>query len=531
LFLKIKNARILRRQTIIEATIIISIIALLSKVVGYARDILSAKYFGTSYQVDAFVVASIIPTMILGLFSGGMQAIVIRMYAEKKLKNVDKARVFVNQIFFVFSIILGIITVLLVILSKFSVKLVAFGFTGDRLTLASTFTKYLAIFGYLNIMVGFFTGIFQVEKQFFYPALSGLIANMLVPFSIFIFTPLVGIQSKVIGQDFFGLAYFMLLYLFLLRRWGFFKSFDLKAIDWRDIGEFTRLMFPAIIVSSMSVIYQITDKTVASFLPAGAIAALDFAQTVYLIPYGLIAASVAVSVYPSLSSYAVKEDDKGYVALFRKSIFSLSYVMAPISAVFAVYSNVIVKILFQRGAFDAHSTAITAACVSMYSLGLFGIALADIFRRVFFSFKDIKTPMNISIVSAVLNLIFDIILAKYMGASGIALATTIVTFASLLLYIFYFRNKRYVKGFDGRAVYIEVVKITIASIVVGVVSILLKPFIPLNLSLIELIERFSIVLFALAAFYIALTALLRAVSFSLLLPTMRKLTKKGLRNK
>ncbi|MGC9125401.1 MAG: murein biosynthesis integral membrane protein MurJ [Caldisericaceae bacterium] len=515
MFSKIRNARILRKQTITEATIIISVIALLSKVVGYARDVLSAKYFGTSYQVDAFVVASLIPTMVLGLFSGGMQAIAIRMYAEKKEQGFDKARVFINQIFFVFSVVLLVITALLVIFSRFSVKLVAFGFTGDRLALASSFTKYLAIFGYLNIMVGFFTGVFQVEKQFFYPALIGLLANVSVPFSIWLFSPSIGIYSKVVGQDAFGLLYFMPLYLFLAIRWGFFKRFDVRKINWADIGEFTRLMLPAIVISGMSVIYQITDKTVASFLPAGAIAGLDFAQTVYMIPYGLLAASVAVSVYPSLSSYAVQENNEGYVGLLNKSIFSLSYIMAPISAVFTVYSTVIVKILFQRGAFDANSTAITSACVSMYSLGLFGISLADIYRRVFFSFKDIRTPMNISIISAALNLIFDIVLAKYMGASGIALATTIVTFASLFFYIIYFRRKRYVKGFRGRIIYIEIIKIAIASIAVGFAALLLKRFIPLNLNLIPLVERFSLIVIVLAIFYILLTALLKTVSFKL----------------
>jgi putative peptidoglycan lipid II flippase len=526
LFSKIKNARILRRQTITEATVIISVIALLSKVVGYARDVLSAKYFGTSYQVDAFVVASLIPTMVLGLFSGGMQAIAIRMYAEKKEESFDKARVFINQIFFVFSVILLFITLVLIIFSKFSVKLVAFGFTGERLALASSFTKYLAIFGYLNIMVGFFTGVFQVEKQFFYPAFIGLLANLSVPFSIWLFSPSIGIYSKVVGQDVFGLLYFMPLYLFLAIRWGFFKRFNIRKIDWVDIGEFTRLMLPAIIISGMSVIYQITDKTVASFLPAGAIAALDFAQTVYMIPYGLLAASVAVSVYPSLSSYAVKEDNENYTALFNKSIFSLSYIMAPISAVFTVYSDVIVRVLFQRGAFNATSTAITSACVSMYSLGLFGIALADIYRRVFFSFKDTKIPMNISIISAVLNLIFDIILAKYMGASGIALATTIVTFASLFFYILYFRKKRYVKGFRGRIIYIEIIKIVTASVAVGIVSLLVKRFIPLNLNLISLIERFSIILILLSGLYIALTALLKTVSFGLLVSFSSKMIKR-----
>ncbi len=517
MFSKISKARVLRKQTITEATIIISVIAFLSKIVGYLRDALTANYFGTSYQVDAFVVASRIPTMILGLFSGGMQAIVIRMYAEKKASDSEKAKIFVNQIFFVFSVILLVVTILIVILSTFSVKLVAWGFSGKSLALASEFLKLLAILGYLNIMVGFFTGLFQAEKQFLYPAFIGLIANMFVPLSILIFTPSVGIRSEVIGHDLFGFAYFIFLYLFLVHRWEFFKKFNIKHIDWKDITEFTRLMFPAIIVSSMSVIYQITDTTVASFLPLGSIAILGYAQTIFTIPYSLLAASIAVSVYPSLSSYAVSKDNNGYVGLFKKSIYSLSYLMAPISVVFTVLSTIIVRILFQRGAFDAHSTAVTASCVSMYSLGLFAIAIADIFRRVFFSFKDTKTPMNISIASAVLNLIFDIILAKYMGVSGIALATTIVTFSSLTQYVLYFKKKRYVTGLGVRKIYAEIAKIIFASIVISLLAFFSKHWLPSNLGTVELLYRFGMVSFVLGIIYIGITWILKTESFSIVL--------------
>jgi len=162
----------LSRQTITEAAIITAVLAFLSKVVGYVRDMLTAKYFGTSMQMDAFEVALIIPNMILGLFAAGLQTIIVRMYSEKKEESMEKGKVFVNQLFFIYSIFLFIITILIIVFSPAAVKIVAAGFTSDRLNYASTFVKMLAIFGYLNVMTGFFTGVFQAEKQFFLSRVS-----------------------------------------------------------------------------------------------------------------------------------------------------------------------------------------------------------------------------------------------------------------------------------------------------------------------------------------------------------------------
>jgi len=260
----VDKQRILRKQTITEAAIITSIIAFLSKIVGYIREMLTAKYFGTSPQVDAFEVALIIPNMVLGLFASGAQAINCKTLFRKKEEG-NSGKLLVNQIFLIYSVVLMIITALLILFSPVFVKIVASGFSGERLEYASTFVKMLAIFGYLNVMTGFFTGVFQAEKQFLYPALAGLIANSVIPITLILLTPSIGIYSKVLGQDLFGFVYFSMLFSFLYFRWKFFRTYDVKNIDWVMLKEFISLMMPAMIVSGLSVLYQIIDKTIASF--------------------------------------------------------------------------------------------------------------------------------------------------------------------------------------------------------------------------------------------------------------------------
>lgn len=174
---------------------------------------LAAKYFGALAQTDVFLVATIIPSMILGLFSGGIQKVVIREYAEKKSKSIQDAKIFVNQIFFIFSVVLAVVSIFLVLFSEFFIKIVAFGFTGERIVIASRFMKFLTVFGFMNVLSGLFIGLFQIEGQFLYPAFIGLISNMLIPLSLVLLSPFMGIGSWVVGQNF--LDYFTSLQCFL----------------------------------------------------------------------------------------------------------------------------------------------------------------------------------------------------------------------------------------------------------------------------------------------------------------------------
>jgi putative peptidoglycan lipid II flippase len=515
LFSRIKEFRILKRQTITEAVIIITIITFLSKIFGYAREVLVAKYFGTSAQTDAFLVAMLIPSMILGLFSGGIQTVVIREYAEKKSKNIPEAKILVNQIFFIFSVVLAVVSLFLVLFSEFFIKIVAFGFSGERLMLASNFMKFLTPYGFMMVLSGLFTGLFQIERQFLYPAFIGLISNILVPLSLVLLSPFLGIGSWAVGQNLFGLIYFFPMFFVLKYRWKFFDIFELPKIRWKEISEFVRLMLPIILVSGIGIIYQIIDKMIASFLPTGSISALNFAQQVFLIPYGLLATSISVSVYPSFSTYAVKEDNGNYSSLFEKSLFSLAYIMIPISVLFVVFSHTIVQLLFERGAFGVSATNLTAGCVAMYSLGLSALSLNSIFHNAFFSFKDTKTPMYISLVTAGMNIVLDILLARLWGASGIALATTMVTFTALMLYALSFKKKHYVSGINSRQIYGELWKIIFASVVIGLLSFIWKGFIPQRAGFLVVLFRLGMIVVFMGVVYVALTGLLRSSGFNL----------------
>jgi putative peptidoglycan lipid II flippase len=500
-FKKIRNSRILRWQSVSEAAVMLILITFLSKIVGYLRTVLVAYYFGASAQVDAFVIAMLIPSMVLGIISRGLQTVVIPVYTEEKHKNLIKAKVFVNQIFFVNLIILAAVSVLMFLFPTVFVKIVAYGFKGQRLSLATHFMRYLTIFGLLNVFAGFFVGILQAEKQFLFPAITLLIGNALIPVSLFLFAPKIGINSWTIGEILFGTFCFSIMFLFLFYKKRFFHSFELLHIDWPKIRRLFYLLLPIIFTSGVGALYQIVDKTVASSLTSGSVAALNFAQLIYQVPISLFAAPLASSAYPTLSSLAVEKNNLGYIDVLKKSLSILMFIMLPLSVIFIVYARSIVQLLYQHGAFSSSATNLTAFAVSMYAIGIVTLSANILFQRVFFSFKDTKSPLYITIFVVIFNAAGDVILSKIWGVGGIGLATALSTIIAFFAYIFMLRKKKLVENFPYRFLIKEAFKTGFASLFVLITALLFKNYLPRNLSFLQILIHLSLVSILLVLMY------------------------------
>ncbi len=508
-FRRIKNSRILKKQSISEATLIMVIIIFLSKIIGYTREVLVAYYFGATAKTDAFLIAFLVPSMVLGLIAGGIQIVIIPLYTEKKKISLQRAHLFVNQVFLITVFFLIVLSALMYLFPTFFIKIVAYGFKGNRLSLAVYFMRYLIIFGFFNVFIGFFTGLYQAEKQFLYPALIGLIGNSFIPIMLIALTPLIGINSWTVAEIAFSTFSFFAMFIILRWKRGFFGEFALKHIDWKEMAHFANLLFPIILTSSLFTINNIVDKTVASSLSTGSIAILNFAQKIYLIPFGLLIAPLNISTYPTLSSLAASKNYKGYANLFQQSITLILFVMIPISVLFIVLSQPIIRILFQHGAFTSKDTVATAFTVSMYSIGLFMIAANDFLRRVFFSFKNTKTPLYISSVIVSINVVGDIVLSRFLGVVGIALATSTAVTIGFLVYLTVLIKMGYLTNVHLSHILIEFIKIVSVSIIIGVIAFFLKGCIN-NPKLILSMLHFTVVSIVLLICYLALTYLIHS---------------------
>lgn len=509
---RLNKTSFFKRQTVVQATIIIAVMTFASKFIGFVREILIAKYFGATGVVDAFLVATIIPTMVLGLFACGISTLIIPVYIEKKAKDPEYAKRFVNWIFLIWGLIFLFASILVLIFAPFLVKVVAVGFKEERLALAVTLTRYLMLSGYLSILTGLFTGLYHAEKQFLLPTIISFVANWVLVLSIALFTPYLGINSWTVGQTLFAIISFLSLFYVLFRRYNFFHKISFKDIEWNEIYKFAILLLPLVVSGGIETLNTIVDRTIASTLDIGSIAALNFAGRVWTIPISLLAGPIATAIFPEFSELAIgdKNTIKNYSVRLNKTIAISWYFIIPAALIFIVLSEPIVRMLFQRGAFDVKATQVTAFAVSMYSIGLFAHAANPLLGRVFYSFKNTITPVLISIATVGLNIFLNIKLGRLMGAGGIALATSLsVTFAFI---VYNLAVRRYLIPFSKR-LGIETIKIIVSSAFVGCICYLSLPLFRCNLGFLGILIRLILVGLAAGGVYLFLGYLFKVEGF------------------
>ena len=509
---------IFKKQTVAEATILITVFIFLSKVIGYFREVFIAKYFGVTGQTDAFLVALLISTSIMGLLSSGLSVLIIPVYVEKRKNDPAKAKIFANQIFLLLCGITLIFSLVLFFFAPFFVKLVAFGLGETRFNLAVTFTRYLIPLGFATVFIGFFTGLYQARRQFLYPTLITVIGNALVVLSLILLTPRLGINSWTVGYLLFAALSFFALWGVLWRKGGFFQNFFLKNIDWAEIRHFFWLLFPLTLSGGVVILNQIIDKTIASFLATGSIAILNFAQGIYSIPLSFLSGSLVVALYPVFASLALDKSQRfNYARVLREALSLSWYLIIPISFIFMILSQQIVRLLFQRGAFTVEATNLTAFALSMYSIGLFAHMANYFLIKTFYSFKNTKVPLILTFVIVVTNIIGNIILSRILGVAGIALATSISVSLGFILYFSIL--SKYFKGISFKSLWEEAFRVILASIPLGACSFFLRPYLSASPDFFHLLTKFILVgallslLYLLSGYLLKLEGLKITISF------------------
>jgi putative peptidoglycan lipid II flippase len=354
------------------------------------------------------------------------------------------------------------------------VHIFASGFDGARYTLAVQVTRLLVPMGFMLIMTGLFTGLLQAESSFLVAEMWAFLGNIALVACLLAFSSRMGIQAWTLGQTALAVIGFVPLVILLAgKRYGFLKRFDVRHMDWPAILQFATLLVPLVLAGGVGSLNTMVDRWVASRLPEGAIAALSFAGRLWTIPISLFASPIAIAVFPAFSSMAADGsalhamDDK-----VRRTAAFLAYIVIPSSVGIVILATPITRLLFQRGAFDATATAITASCVQMYALGLVFQAIAPVLAMVFYAFKNTVTPLLIGLGIVGANMAGNIILSRYLGAAGIALATTITVTLGTAIYALLLR--RYFRTEDrvtpSYPLWTQTLKTLLATVPVGFIA-------------------------------------------------------------
>lgn len=401
---------------------------LLSRLTGFARDILMARLLGAGLMMDAFAVAFRLPNHFRAIFAeGAFSTAFIPAYTRIRTQTGDAAAsLFQGRIL---SLVLASQLALLALVLAFTpgfVALLAPGFTSrpEALALATDLTRITFPYLALITLVVLWTGVLNAEKRFVAGAAAPVLLNLAM------------ISTLLAGAAFASLAHAAAWGVLLA---GFLEAGLLGFAAWKagllarparpaldaDVRGFFRAFGPAVIGAAGVQIAMFADTILVTFLPQGGASALYFADRLYQLPIGVIGIAAGTVLLPEMSRL-IAEGKPELAHAQQNRALVLSWVLAaPFLAGFIAVPEVIVSALFERGAFDARASLATAGVLAAYTVGLPAIVGIRAMVASFHARGDTKTPLYASLTAIAVNLVIKLALWQPLGAAGLALATAL----------------------------------------------------------------------------------------------------------
>ena len=456
------------KAKLLKAAGIIGALTLVSRILGMTRDILSAKGFGTTWQWDAFIYAFMLPNFMRRLVGeGALTSAFIPVYTDiREKKGEEAAFQFANVIYtLLFWGLLGFLVVVagaLFLLQKIPSLPPVVHLTCELLQIFFPYLFFIA----LCALAG---GILNCHQRFFSPALNPIILDIVWIFAVLWVSKLTDLppEKRVFwlsvwifasGAMQLGIQIPSLLHTGYKPRF----EFDFSHPGLRQVA---KLILPAILGFAVMQLNILVDTTMAFWIGAGANSSLWYGNRLMQFPLGVFAIAMGTALLPAISHHTARneiEEAKKSLSFALRSIF---FIILPSTVGLIVLRTPIVRLLFERGEFDAASTARTAFVVLCYTIGLFAYSGQKLVVTGFYSLQDTRTPMKVGAVTLILNIVLNLLLMGPLKEGGLALATSmagIVNFVSLL-YLYH----RRISGFPVKELISSSLKILAASLVMG----------------------------------------------------------------
>ena len=421
----------------------VSFYTFLSRILGFVRDILIARFLGSTVTSDAFFVAFRIPNFFRRVLAeGAYSAALIPVFSGVVLNPKDdhEASDFVENTTSMLLFVTVVLTIIFFFGMPYIIQVLAPGFTDNKeaYELAVHFGKI--IFPYLIFisLAAHFTSINNVHERFAAGAFAPAILNISFILSLFILTPLLPSAGHALSYGVLigGVLQFLYLYRAVL---NFYRPRIRIPVLNEKLKKFFQLFLPGIIGSGVIQLNIVIGTIIASFLPVGAISHIYYADRLNQLPLAIFGIALGIVLLPNLSK-AIKQSDQETTNNIQNRSLEFSLLISLPSAIgLFILAEPIIYILFERGAFLQEDTFYTARVLGYFALGLPAYIFIKVLVSCFFAREDTKTPLYISIVSVITNIVLSLLLIESMREMGIALATAISAWINaLLLYVMLF---------------------------------------------------------------------------------------------
>lgn len=453
-----------------KSTVIVSSGIMVSRVLGFVRDVLFAKFFGTGSSMQAFLMAFTIPNALRELAAeGAVNTALVPVLSDYNVKkSKEEFWRLASVVFNLFCVVLLAIVIAGILLSPILVKIIAPGFIKDpdKFSMTVRFTRILFPYILLVGLAAICMGILNTLKHFVLPALGGVMFNVALIGSMLIFYPNVTIMHIVFAVLVGGLLQ-LAIQLFPILKLGPFLNWR-AGLKHEGAAKIGKLLFPRFVGSGIYEINIIVDRVLASldFITGkGAVAALYYGNRLFQLPLAVFGISLATTALPAMSSFVAEKDMEKLKDTISLSLRMMLFLTMPAAIGLMVLARPIIKVLFERGQFDQYATAVTASVLLCYSIGLIAYGSTRILVSVFYSMHDTVTPVRVAFYALFYNIGFNLVLMWPLKAAGLALATSIagfINFGSLFI-----RLRKKIGQFREKDILESFIRILGASLVMG----------------------------------------------------------------
>ncbi|WP_419765119.1 MAG: murein biosynthesis integral membrane protein MurJ [Arcobacter sp.] len=405
---------------------------LVSRILGFVRDLLTASILGANIYSDIFFVAFKLPNLFRRIFAeGAFTQAFIPAYAKTK----QKIR-FSSAIFLQFLALILFISLLVTLFSKFVTHIIALGFDEKTVDLVAPLVAINFYYLPMIFVVTFMAALLQYKHHFATTAFSTALLNLAL------------IAALLISKDLdkYEITYYLsygvliggllqiIVHLIAIKNKNLLKIFTFRKVNISE-NKFYKNFVNATLGSSTSHISAFLDTWLASFLVSGSISYLYYANRVFQLPLALFAIATSIALFPMIAKSIKNKDEEKALKLMRKSTIILTLLLSIATLIGIVFDKFIVELLFQRGAFTNDDTINTALILSMYLIGLIPFGIAKIFSLWLYSHEQQFLAAKISMKALAFNIVFSLLLINPYGAAGLAFASTLSGFILFFLTI------------------------------------------------------------------------------------------------
>lgn len=431
---KKKNIKLTAAQTAVA----MAALTLISKCLGFVREMVMAGCFGTSYVVDAYVMAQNIPNIIFAGILSAVSTSFMPLFSEKmEREGEESGNKFVNEVLNLLLKTSIVVAIFGMVFAKQFVQVFALGFTGEQAALTMFFLRIAFLFLIFNSLNLLITAYLQYKNVFLPQIAFGYLQNFIVISFVIIGAY---INEKLI---IFGLLCSYILINLLLTRLANKKGLK-RVYSFKNSGVAKQIMalaLPTFIGGYVAQINTYVDKMLASGLPEGSVAALNYALLIVSLVSGLTVSIISTITFPKLNQARAAGNQEYYNEMFSKSFNLIFIISVPFALGAMVFSEEVVQVIYERGAFDTAATAMTAVALFWYGPHLAVSTLNIPIVQAYQSNKDMKTPMYIGFIIVAVNVCLNLILVKKMGLAGLAFATSIAGTVGLVLRVVVLKKK------------------------------------------------------------------------------------------